>query len=285
MPKILSLKILFLLLISFSIQGQTKVYVDENMQEIDSINFYKKCDARVFKCLTYNTDSLIVNKVHNRFKFGKVSPEEYNQIRMLLMKSGEIEIPQNQTLIIKNIDTIGGSYYHYVKKMEESKVEKPFWRATPISLNGKAIKVRIPRTKIMSEETYEKYFLGSLKKYIKCTKKIERKFNLPAYTTYSYNGFKKSKYKDVTWIENPSIIKTKFLNQIYKASFIILKPNGEYFISSSKLMFYNIQTLLKDNDWKEHKKDLEVSRLNNLRNGRGIFEASRTFNSGSLYCF
>ncbi|MEZ4796582.1 MAG: hypothetical protein R2785_05380 [Flavobacteriaceae bacterium] len=285
MPKMLSLKILFLFLISFSIQGQTKVFVDENMQEIDSISFYKKCDARVFKCLTYSTDSLIVNKVHNRFKFGKVSPEEYNQIRLLLMKKGNTEIAPDQILVIEHIDTIGGSYATYLKTTNKYSTKEKYRKSSTVQLNGEPAKIKITNPKIKSEKAYNKSYLINMKKPAKCAKKFESEFNTRVFMTYNYGKDKKHLYKGINWIEYPGVIIPKFLDQVDKGHYVILKPDGEYFVASLLLRDINLEELFKNSDWTKHKNDLKKSKTQDIKHGYGIFRPSVVINQNLNLCF
>ncbi|MCB0463955.1 MAG: hypothetical protein R2816_07880 [Flavobacteriaceae bacterium] len=291
MPKILSLKILFLLLISFSIQGQTKVFVDENMQEIDSISFYKKCDARVFKCLTYNTDSLIVNKVHNRFKFGKVSTEEYNQVRLLLMKKGNFIIDKKEILVIEKIDTIGGSYSSYLNHMRKyhKKDSNKNTDSTNSSSNG--IKVYLnnkqvkPTPKIKSKKSYNRSYKAHMKIPAKCKKKFEKKFSTSVFTMYKHNTHENELPKTLDLINHSEIIENTFFNQIDSAHFVILKPDGEYFISSVLFKDSYLLGFFKNDNWEKHKKDLELSKNQNIKSGSGIFKPFVAVGQIPLRCF
>lgn len=273
MPKVYSFKTLFIFLISFSIQSQTKVYVDENMKEIDSVNFYKKCDARVFNCVEYKKDSLIVNKIHNRFKFGKISKEEYDQIRLLLMKKGNTQITADQILVIEHTDTIGGSYASYVN-IQKSRNNKLKQKNT--SIKEKDIK---------SEKAYNKFYLTQMKRPAKCVKRFEKKFNTRVFMTYNHGGDKKYQFKGINWIEYPGIIIPKFLNQIYKGHYVILKPDGEYFVASLLMRDVILEELFKDSDWTKHKNDLIKSKTQDLRYGYGIFRPSVVIDQNLNFCF
>jgi hypothetical protein len=255
------------------------------MKEIDSVNFYKKCDARVFGCLEYKTDSLIVNKIYNRFKFGKISKEEYNQVRLLLIKKGDTEISPDQILVIEHTDTIGGSYASYLKNMNKLGNKEQYRKTSTVKVNGKPIKTKITKPKVKSEKAYNKSYLALMKRPAKCAKKFEKKFDARVFMTYNYGEDKKHLFKGINWVEYPGIIIPKFLNQIHKGHYLILKPDGEYFVASTLIRDVNLEELFKNSDWTKHKNDLIKSKTQDLMHGYGIFRPSVVVNQNLNFCF
>ncbi|MGB1308584.1 MAG: hypothetical protein ACPG6B_06715, partial [Oceanihabitans sp.] len=103
-----------LLFLSFNGFCQEKLYLDENMKEIDIVSYSTKCKSYIFKCLEYKTDSLSINKILYKYSFGKISAIEYNQVRNLLNKDSGNNIKNTDIIIIRYLDSL--SNYSTSKK-------------------------------------------------------------------------------------------------------------------------------------------------------------------------
>ena len=277
----------FILLITLfplmSLSQSKEIFIDENMVEIDSLTFNKKCSSRVLKCLKYQDSTLIVNKAHRVFKFGKVSSQEYNQIRLLLIKKSKLEISPDQIIVIKHVDSIGGSYQAYLKKREENSHNRPVFVTSNVSENNRPIKIRVPGT--LSEKQYDMFQRRGIAKYAKCVKKFERKYNSRVITTYKFNGNKKDLYKSINWVDYPGIIIPKFLNSVKNGRYLIIKPDGEYFVASRKMGDSSLEKLFKDQNWTKHKEHLERSETENSKIGYGIFRPFIVIEGNLKFCF
>lgn len=106
MTRLLLMSFTLFLVLSSNIYAQDTLYLDENLKSINQKQYFQKCKADVFKCLEYKTDSLVVNKVLHKYKFGKISEVEYDQIRKLLELDGQDSIKKGATLVIKFYDTL-----------------------------------------------------------------------------------------------------------------------------------------------------------------------------------
>ena len=69
--------LLFILLLPTLSFSQSKIHLDENMEEISSSRYKIKCGYHIFKCLKYTTDSLEVNKVLYKYSFGRYRKENW----------------------------------------------------------------------------------------------------------------------------------------------------------------------------------------------------------------
>lgn len=100
--------------IGFFAFSQNVYYLDEHFNEIDSITFENKCSTFPYKCLDYSTDSLVVRKVLERFKFGNIGKEGYGQVRMTLSRTTGKPIDSNSVMVISYKDSL----YDYTQKHE-----------------------------------------------------------------------------------------------------------------------------------------------------------------------
>ncbi|MGO1585271.1 hypothetical protein [Mesonia sp.] len=68
--------------------------MDENGKEVSAKIFDEKCDSNLlFHCLIVKqTQQLVVSQIRLKQKFGKISPQEMNQIRKLLRKDSGREL-------------------------------------------------------------------------------------------------------------------------------------------------------------------------------------------------
>jgi len=257
----------------FSFAQIKKIYIDEDEKITDSIKFYAKCHSRVLTCLEYKTDTLIVNRLHNKYKFGKISTNEVNQIRLFLMKKGNFKIEPNKTLVIKPIDSIQGSYESYVSYVNEHKALGHFPETHEIP------------NKIKAKIEFDKDQAFRMSKLKKCIKKYERKYDTKVILTFNYKGYKKDLYKNINKIEYSGTIFSKILNGVPYGNFTIIKPDGEYFVSPSKFIDRHLRHLFRSPDWTIHKNDLESSKYQYYKYGKGIFKPYIIITEKQLFCF
>lgn len=100
--------LLFILLLPTLSFSQSKIHLDENMEEISSSRYKIKCGYHIFKCLKYTTDSLEVNKVLYKYSFGKIDSTTFKQIQTLLASHSRKKINPSETIVIKYSDSIKG---------------------------------------------------------------------------------------------------------------------------------------------------------------------------------
>ena len=164
--------IAFLTLILFSfntIYAQDRFYLDENIVEIDSIEFKKKCKIHILKCLTYKTDSVEVNKVLYNFKFGKLSPIEYEQIKKALIQKSKKHIDDDAVLLVNYRDSL-----------------------FDFEIRKKKYNIHIQEHKGINHQKFTlETFDKSRKKWIlkkqKCSSKIDKKFNTATFYVYNFD--------------------------------------------------------------------------------------------------
>lgn len=254
--------------------SQNEIFVDENNNKISFEILKKKCEAEMFYCLTYSTDSLTINKIHRKHYFGKLPENQFLELKKLLGISNQEKELDNYFLTLadtlyNNKERLQLHNQHILKHNEELKKD---------STNT----IRIQHAKL-TEKRLDKKYTRAVKKYKKCRKKILEKFNSDIYVLYTYdkdylknhNGFN-WKNDSISFIEN-----LKFSTSV-NASTMIIKTNGEYYVGCCYNNKNQFEMLLKNKNWNMIKADYNAS-INSLSK-RGIGFFKKNYNAQKSDC-
>lgn len=272
-----TLLLLVISLVSFSQDIESaELYLDENLKEINTSSYSKKCKQITKKCLEYKTDSLTINKVLNKFYFNKLNSTEYEQIRLLINKDSKTLISSGEIIIIKYYDSLLSYETLYNRHVKH----------TQIILNDTSFSMSEKRRKIhdYDKSKFKKNKSKWLKKQNKCVEKYEKK--LPIKINYLYKAEENvvNNYDGFNWIKDNGIFKNNFFKIIYNYNLVIIKPDGEYFLKGGHLTDKLIEKLIKNHDWSKFKNDLKQSEEKNIINGYGLFKKILP-NHHSKHCF
>ena len=272
------MKILFplILLLSINSFSQQEVYIDENMKEITKSIYLEKCNAYIFKCLNYKTDSLIVNKVLYKYSFGNITTFEANQVRLLLMQKSKSEIDSNSIIIVKYRDTL---FDFNTLKIKQDKLIKSH-RLTNNGNNSTSIN---HKHKPLKEKRYLKNHYRYIKNQKKCVETAEKKYKTKVFYVYHFDLGHNKVFPELNWIKDNSFIKNKFFNirNVYQT--LILKPNGNYFLNGSILSNNRLISILTSSNWSNLIKDWKNSAYTNHIDGLGFFKRESYFEKN--HCF
>jgi len=255
--------------------SQEEIYLDENMKEIDSLQYSKRCTFQIFKCLEYKTDSLIINKVLYKYSFGKIEPKEYEQIRKLLIRDSKTKIEAESVLVINYYNSIN-SYNTIYRKHLKNYVK-------PDSANSKVTNKYIVRHDYTLKD-YKKNKMKWVKTKNKCIKRFEKVKNTKILFIYQNSEVPVNSYLNFNWIKDYGLFKNKFFKIKYQNSLLVIKPDGEYFLSGSHFSDKNVNKLLKHSDWTKYKKDWVNTIHKNLSSGVGMFKRESLYYHKS-HCF
>lgn len=262
--------------------SQSYVFLDENGKEVPEEIFNEKCNSSLlFNCMVIKqNEQLVVSQIRFKQKFGKVSPQEMEQIRKLLRKDSGRKLEKEKTLLISYYDSLAD--FKASKKMHDS-LEKKFIKnyENKKDLNKKDYNSeKVAYFIDFSEEIFKKDLEDFIKKKKKCKKKFEKRFNASVIFMHPDDVIKEKQYSNFNWVKDRGVINSVFIKNdmqdplIYKRiRFLILKPDGEYFISNSH--FNNntkiLKTLLKNKDWSDYKEDYKNSLYGDVM-GEGLFK-------------
>lgn len=255
----------FLFLAAGKSIAQQKIYIDENMNRIDSIQYINKCKIYILKCLKYKTDSLDINKVLYNFSFGRITPTEYKQVKKLLVQNADTLINSNTVILINYRDSL----YNFEANKKNYDIHV---------LNHDSI-----RHKKLTPKNFETNRKNWIKKQNKCIKKLAKNYNTKTFYVYKYDFGTHKDDEALSWIKDRGIFKNLFFKIQYNYNYLIIKPDGEYFLSGNHLSDLNLKSLLKNSDWSKVKLDFQNSYISNSIDGIGIF--SEKVGSHIEHCF
>jgi hypothetical protein len=255
-----------LVILNQNIIGQSIYFINELNHQIDSLEYIKKCQSEIFKCARYKSDSLTLNKVLFKYSFGKITPTEYNQIKKLLTQQSSIDIDSDEILLINYVDTL--SNFEIVR----NNYNKHFKNYEGFFRPGSYTKNRY-------NETNRRW----IKSKNKCIKKFKEKYNVSTFYLYKHNFGFKEEFENFNWIKDRGIIKRKFFPLHNTNYYVIIKPNGDYFLCGSHLSDKNLAILLSNSDWSTFKFDLQKSYKSKSKNGIGFFKKETKYHK--KHCF
>lgn len=122
-----------------------------------------------------------------------------------------------------------------------------------------------------TQKVYEKSKNKWVKKQNKCIKKFESKYNVNVFHVYKYSEVNPSIYKDFLWVEDNGVFKNVFFQIIRHFDFLVLKSDGEFFLSGSHLSDSKLKQLINEKDWTSFKDDWKKSTETKHKNGYGFF--------------
>jgi hypothetical protein len=278
-----SLFFLFLTFSVFLVNGQSKdipvIYLDHNNKQITLQEYKNLVRLRATLLSTIKTDSLIYKRITLRYEFGQLSLREFNQIKQLISNRSSKLVKEKEYIIISVIDSLH-DYDSYVKNYITShhyNFDPSLIKTKVVSkYNGKM--VNNSRLYMLDKDSFKKKQSKHLIKRSKCIRNIEKKYDSQVFHLINHNFSIIDLSDGLNIIDDSGILKRKFIPYINGNRVIIIKPDGEYFITTN----YNSKlekALLENKDWSKAKdKLLKIIKENSLFEQHGIFYAQNTNN-------
>lgn len=260
---------LMLLVTLFASAQIEEIYVDENMNKINKEQFFNNCSKRIFRCSSSTTDSLIVNTLHSRFKFGKISPEVYSRLLAELYKNNNPKT--NQTIVLRFVDRSIGSYENYV---ENETNEAPL-REQEYSIFQNGNKKHFKRKLyVMPKSRYIKTLGKFFYRENKCQKKINKKTRSKVFHIVKYNFDSLPKpLKNIDFIKESNYLEDIRTGFPDSTRYVVIQPKGDYFSSERFVHPDDVIDLINKSDWSEFKRDLKYSNSLKYKKGYGFFKS------------
>jgi len=285
MKKTIHLSLLFFIF-SLSLFSQTKttkdtIYLDENKKEISPFLFNQKEASAVFYSRNYYTNSTVTYKLCYQYYFGKIPVEKRKELQTLLNKTTDFTIKNDENILIRYFDTL----QNYEGK---KKIHKNHYKNYHFIVKDK-------------DTIFQKHKALTLKKYTKNAKELNKK---------SKKCFKKFKYKNTQviemynvnkgypiglepsiWMKDPGIFKENFFINTQEHNFLIIKPNGDFFMKFGRVNDDDLYKLLETNDWTQYVLDWKKSIKKNSITGYGIIKllyspyTDHRYNAIPKHCF
>lgn len=246
--------VLFIFFMSLNFYAQRDVtYVNEHNENISKAVFYNKIKTLPFYGLRYSVDTLVLQKVKMAYYFGTLTNETKSQLFQLFAKRHQIDT--TKALIIHYSDTL--------KSVKEfPKRNSVVFRDSldNIIKIKKGPSTSIDFSKIRNVKKYEyfwsyKSFIKNQKKCIRNHKKYEDLAQVLHF--YNQNTGHPDKLDKLQWYKDyGSVIKKTFIAGDDDFSFIIIHPNGDFYVQNKYLEFYYpYKNLVKKVDWEIYKSE------------------------------
>jgi hypothetical protein len=269
----------FLLFTSLSFTQNTAskaVFIDENLNEIDKASYLKKCEHITNKCLEYKTDSLTVHKILNKYYFGDLGTQGYDQIRLLLNRDSKKKIDSGEVIVLKYYDSL----------LSFSTLNKRHIKHTLAVKNDTTLSIREKgrKTHVYNKKKSLKNRSKWVKKQNKCIEKYEKKFPIKINYLYKAEENIVNAYNGFIWVKDNGVFKNKFFKIMYNYNLAIIKPDGAYYLNGGHTTDKKIEALLKTENWEAFKSDLELSKSKYIINGYGLFNKI-AFDHNTKHCF
>ena len=254
--------------------SQEKVYLDENMNHIDKKAYKKKCKLNIYKCKRHKTDTTVINKIYDKYEFGKVSSEDLQILKTFFSNNSEIEFNPTTNTLVKYNDSIFGyktteerrkrHYDKYVELFNNS--------ASAISRKGKVSEF-VPLT----FKTYTKNHIEFIRKQKKCIEKANKMFNSKVFHVYQFDLGHNIMWSDLNWIHDKiSVFKQYFFKMPNYNGMMILKPDGTFFVSNV-ILKEKMLLILLNGDWSTLKHDWMKTKQDYIKKGFGFFKTENNF--------
>lgn len=274
-----SLLLLFFLTSLISLAQTKEIYVDDNMNRMTKEQYLNNCSKHIFSCSTTVSDSLVINTVHSRFKFGKISPEVRRKLLSELYKNNKPKT--DQTIVLRFVERHLGNHKSYVEDYFDRlyKIDGNYFM-----FSERANKLVSFQPRVLKNSQYYRYLESFMYREKRCLKKINKKTNSEVFHLTKTNL---ENTKNLG--EGFNIIKRNDYLEDIRSSlpdstrFAIISPKGDYFSSSRFIKPNAIIEFINKSDWSEYKRDLKISNSIKHKNGYGIF--NKFYFKYNISCF
>jgi hypothetical protein len=248
--------------------------VDEDMNYIQKKTYKKKCKLNIYVCKRHKTDTIIINKVYDKYKFGRVSNDHLQEIKIFLFENTETKVNSMKNIIVKYNDSLFGfREIEEKRKKHYDKVSEKYKN----SLTNSKKKFKIAKYVPLTFKSYTKNHIDFIKTQQKCIKKVNEVFNSEAFYVYHFDQGHNTLWSDLNWIQDKTGVFKKYFFKIPDYDgMLILRPDGEFFVTNTHLSEKTLTKLL-NGDWSTLKKDWLKTKKEFIKKGYGFFEAENNF--------
>jgi hypothetical protein len=263
--------LMFILFYSCLLFSQKKVYLDEVLKPIDSTLHSKKCRSFFFACTSYTKDGTLFVVANFNYKIGKLTKEAHSQVLSVIKLQTKQKInTTTDNILIRFADTLFD--YKTIKRKHEFHLKQ--YKPDPILINGKEI---VFKEKVFNKTEYQKVVNNRNIKIEKCNKIYSKKGNLNFFYFYDHSIGDSKNLESNLWIKDKGLLKNFFFKKTNAYIFLILKPNGDYFLSDRNVTNRMIRKLLKHKNWEPYIADLKKTYEFKDRNRVGLFRITKPY--------
>ncbi len=266
--------IILIFLLPFLSFGQTEVFLDENMNQIDKKTYNKKCKINIYYCKKDKTDTTIVNKLYYKYQFGKVSNEDFQILKTFFFKSTGIKFSPTSNIIIKYNDSLFG--YKSTEEKRKIQYNKHLNRYNN-SISNIRKKGKFPEFVPHTLKAYTKSHISFINRQKKCIELVNKNYNSNAIFLYQFDLDHNIMWPDLNWIQDKyGLFKQLFFKIPNFDGMLILKPDGNFFVSNT-ILSEKVFSILLNGDWSNIKQDWIKTKQKYIKKGFGLFKLESNF--------
>ncbi len=222
----------FIILSNISLAQKVKdtIYLDENNTIINKFRFTQKLNSTIYYGLTFDSDTIVYQKIRFSYFFGKIDPLKKQQLfKYLSARNG--------------VDTTKMIAIHYEDTLK------------PASDFPKHDSVAY--TKERKQHKHIRSYKSYIKGHKQCHKNFKKRKNASVYHYYNTNLGHKETYKKLSWHQDHQRVLRRIFKDKYKPfNSYIIKPNGDYvvFIYYIRNGGFEYSDIFKKDRWKQAQK-------------------------------
>ncbi len=263
--------ILLILMCSNLLLSQSKIYLNENLKPIDSVLYRTKCVSNFFSCTSFKKDSIMYGVVSFKYKMGRLTKEAYSQVLKVIQLQTKQNVNKSKSILIRFADTLFD--YQSIKNKHDLHHEK-YHMNVNFSINGEIIDFK---NLSYNKTKYNKLLKIRNKRIKKCVKSYYKRQQSNFFYFYNTSVGNSKQFESTYWMKDKGLLRKFFFKKTNTFKFLILKPNGDYFLSDRSVTDKIIRKLLKKEDWKKYRDDLIKTYEFKDKNRIGLFKIRKPF--------
>lgn len=274
----------FILLITLlplmSLSQSKEIFIDENQNLVSKKEYKKKCKLNVLKCIKEKAETVKTHRIYDKYIFGKLSNPQINEVKQYLNEISNIAILENKNIIIKYNDSLFGYEESEIRRRKNHRAYTIKFGAATKDISKKHNQIEY---KPIEMKTYVKNHLKFINKEKKCVEKAQTVFNSQVLYIYNVDKGHNTMWPDLNWIQDVNKYLTTHFFRIPKyGGMLMIKPNGEYFVSN--VVFNDkILTELLNGNWDLLKNDWNLTKNQLIKKGHGFFKIDNDFKRNSCF--
>ncbi len=256
---------IFIFILNFSVlyAQRDTLYIDENGKSTSKKIFNNKLNSSIYYGMKYVGDTLVLQEINYRYRFGKLMPITKSQLFKLLNKTNGIDT--TKAMVIHYIDTLPSKskFPKHNKIVNYDSLGNEIKK--PIESHGITDGVVFDLTNL--RKIAKHVHVQNYRKFISSHKSCVRKYNKYKkdsflFHFYNYNGGHPNEVKQLKWYQDyGGLLKKNFIRNENQFNLLMIKPTGEFLVYCNDDHFNNnhvtFENLLDKDEWERTKISFE----------------------------
>ncbi|MCB4809480.1 hypothetical protein LG651_14585 [Tamlana sp. 62-3] len=231
------------------------IYVDENYNKLLKDTFKQKLESNAYEGYRYSTDTLVLEMLKVKFRFGNLDKDIKSQLFKLLFARHSIDTSKVLSILyidsLKSKNDFPKKKYALVQDLYGNTIGKEKFRSASVFPSEyvdirKYLKDRNKNEiRLVTEYNY-KGFLKNCKRFFSFHKKYDE---VTPFIFYNFNAGTEDEFKEINaYKDYGQLLRKLFALDTEVPKYIVIKNNGEFY--ASHLMPY---LFFNEKDWERTK--------------------------------